>query len=135
MPVDVQVLLFAGLREYYGGQSTTQLQLEKDVWDSCSDLKEFLLHKLDEIYHEPSAVPPSLSSNCRESFMDGGRREPMPAESIMLAINEQYVYDIGQFDNQTARNQLVLANQVDETNKIKLRQSDKIALIHPVTGG
>lgn len=126
--MNLKVLLFAGLREYYGGQASITMELEKSTWDSCNELKVYLLNRLDEI--------------CKNVVIQGGKcdttttnvKRTIPPESIMLALNEQFIYDDGQ-DRRLSNKQLVPATKIDETDRIVLRPADEIALIHPVTGG
>lgn len=129
MVVKVQILLFAGLREHFNGHGNIMIELDNNTWNSCHDLKTYLLRRLGEICYNESDK--EETSYCTSKNHITNTKLQISPESIMLALNEELIYDEGQFNDNITQSAIV--NK--EWNKITLKQSDKIALIHPVTGG
>lgn len=70
VPVSVTVLLFAALKERLGGKSRIQIQLQDNVFDTCTTLLSHLLYSVDEL-------------NCIQEFKS----------QLAIAINEEYKTD------------------------------------------
>lgn len=89
----INLYLFARLREIVGSAPMMEIELGKTSW-TCGELRSHLIEHLCSNY------------NCRMDML--------PADSLMLAINESYKMP---------------------DDQITLQQNDLIALIPPVSGG
>lgn len=100
--VSVKLLLFASLREAANGVKELAVELEQSCWRDAKHLKTVLLEHLNSLLRDspPNPSRPDLQ---------------LPdVDSLMLAINEQYVQD---------------------GSMITIRNQDILALIPPVCGG